>query len=402
MGNTYKQEINEKVNRKYGLIVALLIFAIMVVSNIPTPLYALYAIKFNFGSLAIAGIFATYVVFLIPSLLFWGQYSDAKGGRLPIILGIIFEIAGIIAFLLAGNISELFIARALQGLASGAISGPASALLFHYRGKAGAILTSVSTSSGTAVGPLLGGIMAEYFPFHLELVYIISLIIIIIPFARVIPIINKSIINRQYINNVFKFHFPELDMEAKNLFMLSATTAFIAWSITAFYMSMSPLYIIRLLGISNIAVTGLIVFLMLGIASIMQILSMKSAIFKSMLTGIISLIIAIILIVISLPLKSLDVFIVATIMTGIGQGFAFTGATREIRTISPPLKMGGILSNYYIIIYFGVGAPTVILGILDKVSGLFQGILYYGSALIIISLVIIIFLHKYRIKIIKD
>ena len=47
-------------------------------------------------------------------------------------------------------------ARALQGLASGAISGPASALLFHYRGKAGAILTSVSTSSGTAVGPLLG------------------------------------------------------------------------------------------------------------------------------------------------------------------------------------------------------------------------------------------------------
>ena len=95
-------------------------------------------------------------------------------------------------------------------------------------------------------------------------------------------------------------------------------------------------------------------------------------------------------------------FIVATIMTGIGQGFAFTGATREIRTISPPLKMGGILSNYYIIIYFGVGAPTVILGILDKISGLFQGILYYGSALIIISLVIIIFLHKYKIKIVKD
>lgn len=402
MGNTYKQEINETVNRKYGLIVALLIFAIMVVSNIPTPLYALYAIIFNFGSLAIAGIFATYVVFLIPSLLFWGQYSDVKGGRLPVILGIIFEIAGIIAFLLAGNISELFMARALQGLASGAISGPASALLFHYRGKAGAILTSVSTSSGTAVGPLLGGIMAEYFPFHLELVYIISLIIIIIPFARVIPIINKSIINRQYIHNVFKFHFPKLDMEAKNLFMLSATTAFIAWSITAFYMSMSPLYIIRLLGISNIAVTGLIVFLMLGVASIMQILSMKSAIFTSMLTGIISLIIAIILIVISLPLKSLDIFIVATIMTGIGQGFAFTGATREIRTISPQLKMGGILSNYYIIIYFGVGVPTVILGILDKISGLFQGILYYGSALIIISLVIIIFLHKYKIKIVKD
>ena len=402
MGNTYKHEINDKVNRKYGLIVALLIFAIMVVSNIPTPLYALYAIKFNFGSLAIAGIFATYVVFLIPSLLFWGQYSDAKGGRLPIILGIIFEIAGIIAFLLAGNISELFLARAFQGLASGAISGPASALLFHYRGKAGAILTSVSTSSGTAVGPLLGGVMAEYLPFHLKLVYILSLIIIIIPVARIAPMINKSIVKRQSNHNVFEFHFPKLDMEEKNLFTLSAATAFIAWSITAFYMSMSPLYIIRLLGISNIAITGLIVFLMLGIASIMQILSMKSTIFSSLLTGIISLIIAIALIVISFPFKSMDIFIVATIMTGIGQGFAFTGATREIRTISPPLKMGGVLSNYYIIIYFGVGIPTVILGLIDMISGLFSGILYYGSSLIICSLIIIIFLHKYRIKIAID
>lgn len=89
-------------------------------------------------------------------------------------------------------------------------------------------------------------------------------------------------------------------------------------------------------------------------------------------------------------------------MTGIGQGFSFTGATREIRTIAPPLKMGDVLSNYYIIIYFGVGVPTIILGIMDRISGLFSGILYYGSGLIIISVLIIIFLYKYRLKIIID
>ncbi len=279
-----KQKINEKINIKYGLIITILIFAIMVASNIPTPLYALYAIKFNFGSLEIAGIFSTYVVFLIPSLLFWGQYSDVKGGKTPIIIGIAFEIAGIISFLLAANIPELFLARAMQGLASGAISGPASALLFHYRGKTGAILTSISTSSGTAVGPLLGGSIAEYLPFSLKLVYIVSLIIIIIPFIFIIPVINKSIINNNH--NVFEFHFPKLDMEKKNLFILSAATAFIAWSITAFYMSMSPLYIIKLLNISNIAIAGLIVFLMLGIASIMQIVSMKINIFNSLTIGV--------------------------------------------------------------------------------------------------------------------
>jgi len=287
----------------------------------------------------------------------------------------------------------------MQGLASGAISGPAGALLFHYRGKTGAILTSFSTSSGVAVGPLLGGFMAEYLPLSLKLVYIISLIIIIIPFIFIIPVINKSIRNNNH--NVFEFHFPKLDMEAKNLFILSAAAA-IAWSIAVFYLSLSPFYIIKLLNISNIAITGLVVFCMLGISSIMQILSMKINIFNSLTIGIISIIIGIILIIVSLPFKSILIFIAATIMTGIGQGFAFTGATREIRIIAPPLRMGNILSNYYIIFYFGVGFSDIILGIIDNISGLFNGILYYGSSLIIISLVIIIFLYRYKMKIIID
>jgi hypothetical protein len=301
---------------------------------------------------------------------------------------------------LAGNAPELFLARAMQGLASGAISGPAGALLFHYRGKTGAILTSFSTSSGIAVGPLLGGFMAEYLPFPLKLVYIISLIITIIPFIFIIPVINRFRIDNNH--NVFKFHFPKLDMEAKNLFILSAATASIAWSITVFYLSLSPFYIIELLNISNIAITGLLVFLMLVISSIMQILSMKINIFNSLTIGIISIIIGIILIIVSLPFKSILIFSAATITIGIGGGFAFTGATRGIRTIAPPLRMGNVLSNYYMILYFCMGFSDIILGLIDNMLGLFNGILYYGSSLIIISLVIIIFLYRHRMKIIID
>jgi len=397
MANNYKHDIKEKTNMKYGALIALLLFAIMLASNIPTPMYALYAIKFDFGSLAITEVFATYVAFLIPSLLFWGQYSDARGGKIPVALGIILEIAGIIVFFLSTNISMLFMARALQGLASGAISGPASALLFHYRGKAGALLTSISTSSGTAVGPLLGGVMAEYFPFPFRLVYILSLIIVTLPSLAIIPLINKAANH-----NNFKFHFPKLEMEAKNLFVLSAASAFVAWTITAFYMSLSPLYIIRLLNVSNIAISGLMVFLMLGIASIMQILSMRSGIYRSMIIGIISLILAIVFIVISLPVKSIDIFLLGTIMAGIGQGFTFAGATREIRAIAHPLKMGDTLSNYYIVIYSGVGIPIVVLGFLDRISGLFNGILYYGIALIVVSIIIVSFLYFYRRQITTD
>ncbi len=394
MVNNYNKK--EKIN-KYGIIIAILLFSIMVASNIPTPMYALYSIKFNFSSLMISLIFATYVLFLIPSLLFWGQYSDNKGSKIPVIAGIIFEIIGIISFLLAKNVYMLFLARAFQGLAAGAISGPASALLFHYNGKKGAFLTAISTSSGTATGPLFGGLIAEYLPFKFKLVYILSLIIVIIPFILIINIINKSIKH-----NNFKFHFPVIDVKTKNLFILSSASAFVAWSITAFYMSLSPVYIIDLLKISNIAVSGLMVFIMLGIASMIQIISMRYNIFNSIVTGMFSLILAMVLIIISLPFKSIEIFIAGTVLAGIGQGFAFAGSTREIRTIAPPLKSGDILSNYYIIIYSGVGVPVIVLGFLDVISGLFTGIIYYGMALISISIVIIIYLYKYKINIIKD
>ncbi|HII81849.1 MAG TPA: MFS transporter [Ferroplasma sp.] len=366
-----------------SVIIFLLLFSIMAASNVTAPIYELYALKYHFGPFIITDIFAIYVLMLIPSLLFWGQYSDKHGRKLPIAIGVIMELIGLLSFLFAINVYMLFLARAFMGLASGAIAGPASTLLFNYNKRAGAVLTSIGTSAGTATGPLLGGIMAQYLPYPFRLVYLLSIILVLLPAMAIYPIKDISTKNPKLI-----LHFPSIDREVIRPFLLSSFVAFGAWSITAFFMSLAPVYIIKLSGLNSIAIGGIIVFLMLGIASIFQIISLKFKIQKSMFSGMVFIIFAIVFILIAIIRNSLYIFIAGTLLAGIGQGFAFTGATREIKAIAPPEKTGDMLANYYIIIYTGVGLPVILLGLLDKIIGLLQGIIFYGLAFIAFSMVI--------------
>ena len=378
----HKLDNSGKPSFKAGsAVIVLLLFSLMAASNVTAPIYDLYALKYHFGPFIITDIFAIYVFLLIPSLLFWGQYSDKHGRKLPIAIGVILELIGLLSFLLAGNVYMLFLARAFMGMASGAIAGPASALLFTYSRKAGAVLTSVGTSAGTATGPLIGGILAQYLPYPLRLVYLISIVLVLVPAMAMYPLKDTSSKNSK-----LKMHFPSIDREVIKPFLLSSFVAFVAWSITAFFMSLAPVYIIKLSGINNIAIGGIIVFLMLGMASVFQVISLRFRIKNSMFLGMVFIAFAIVFILISIIRNSLYIFVAGTLLAGMGQGFSFTGATREIKEISPPEKTGDMLANYYIIIYIGVGFPVILLGLLDRITGLFNGILYYGIAFIALSM----------------
>ena len=99
-------------------------------SSAPTPLYRLYQALWHFSPIILTLIFAVYAFTLLSSLLLMGALSDYVGRRPVIILAIILEIAAMFIFLTASNIMMLFIARAIQGFATGlAVSAIGAALL---------------------------------------------------------------------------------------------------------------------------------------------------------------------------------------------------------------------------------------------------------------------------------
>src|SRR4051812_41562928 len=143
-------------------------FAVMAASNLATPLYAVYERRFGFSSALLTVVFATYALVLAPSLLVFGQLSDRLGRRRVISAGLATAAGGLALFAAARGLPWLFAARAIQGLSIGMISGAAAAALVELdpdpTEHRAALFAALAQAGGSAAGPIVTGVLAEWAP----------------------------------------------------------------------------------------------------------------------------------------------------------------------------------------------------------------------------------------------
>ncbi len=153
--------------------IASVISAAFASSVLVAPLYPLYQKKFDFSEVFLTLIYAAYVVGNVVALLFLGQVSDRMGRKrvsLPA-LGIV--AVGALVFLFATSIAWLFAGRLVLGLAVGILSGTGTAWLAERTDRQRAtVIATIANLFGIAVGPVLGGVLAEYGPRPLQLPFI--------------------------------------------------------------------------------------------------------------------------------------------------------------------------------------------------------------------------------------
>src|SRR6516225_6248854 len=95
----------------------------------PTPLYHAYSELWHFSPLTLTLVYATYAFGVLASLLLAGGVSDDVGRR-PVLLAALGALmASSVLFMVADSAAWLFVARGLQGLATGAALSAASAAL---------------------------------------------------------------------------------------------------------------------------------------------------------------------------------------------------------------------------------------------------------------------------------
>ena len=110
--------------------IALLVFA---ANTAASPLYRIYQSQLRFSTTTLTALFATYIVFLVVTLLWLGSLSDYVGRRRVMAAGLVAGAVACALYLIAHGIVTLFAARACQGLAVGLISGAAGAALLDLR-----------------------------------------------------------------------------------------------------------------------------------------------------------------------------------------------------------------------------------------------------------------------------
>jgi MFS family permease len=206
---------------------------VMAGANVAAPLYSVYAGEFGFSSIVLTTVFATYAVTLVATLLGGGRLADRFGRRPVILAGLAVAAAAAVLFAVAAGTGWLYAARALQGVAVGLISGPATAALVEIDPRRDerrpALLAGLAQAGGSGLGPLVGGGLAQWgpWPMHTCFLAVLAGTAAAAGFAWVLPE------PREAGTEPWRPQWPRVPVELRRPFARVSLTAGLVWATLA-------------------------------------------------------------------------------------------------------------------------------------------------------------------------
>src|SRR3954452_23928866 len=106
-------------------VIGLALFA----SVTPSPLYGIYSQLWDFSPAILTLVYGTYAFGVLTTLVLAGRLSDEVGRRPVLLIALGTLLATSLIYMVADSVACLFVARGLQGLATGLALAAASAAL---------------------------------------------------------------------------------------------------------------------------------------------------------------------------------------------------------------------------------------------------------------------------------
>ena len=145
--------------------VALVMFAVGWGANQFSPMLIVYRHTLGLGPGEIAGLFAIYAATLIPGLLAGGPLSDRFGRRACVLpFAALSPVATLLLVLGPRSLPLIAAGRALAGLCSGMVFGPATAWVQDLSGgdALSARRAALALSAGFGLGPVVAALLAQW------------------------------------------------------------------------------------------------------------------------------------------------------------------------------------------------------------------------------------------------
>jgi MFS family permease len=345
-------------------------WALLVGANMPSPLYPAYGFRFDLSPVTLTALYATYALALIPALLALGPASDVVGRRPVLVAGVALGGLGAGLFVFADGVGQLFLARAAQGLAIGAVMGAATAALIEVHPRADrAKATTVSATvalSGTASGPLLGGLLAQASPSPLTTPFVVALALLGGALAGLLATVPDDRVRASR----WRPRRPSVPEEIRGPFAVASFSGFLSWAVTGLFLALVPSYVARLLDTDSFVITGGAVALMLGAAGAVQPLLPRVDSRRAQSLGLSLLIAGLAVLSLAAEHESVVVVLVATITSGLGHGLTYGAALSEVTAMSPVHRRGDTAATFTVMGYVGSGLPIVGVGALATAVGL--------------------------------
>ena len=358
-------------------------------TTIPTPLYRVYQEELHFSSGTLTLIFAIYVLFLLPSLLVFGRISDRVGRRTVLLFG--FTVAALAAAIFAGaeSLFSLFVARALQGIATGVVAGAGTAALQELEpagnSRKAAFAVTVANASGAALGPLFAGLFAEFGPWPTRLPFLVYLWMML-PIAALV-LMPETVLKRR--SFALELRLPAVPRTIRTQFAFASAVSFTVWAAAALYLTLAPSYVAMLLGLGSLAIGGAFVSLMLLASAGAQFLWRGLAFRVAIAIGLALLPVGLASLIFAGPLHSPALLVTGTLVVGAGHGFGFLGSMVLVNRLSPETQRAEVTSSFYIVSYLGVALPAVAIGFGAQMVGLPTAVTVFSVVVSLLALVLL-------------
>ncbi|MEG0199362.1 MAG: MFS transporter [Comamonas sp.] len=360
-----------------------------------SPLYPLYQQAWGLQPSHITQIFVAYMFGALASLLFLGRLTD-RFGFLPVLRsGLILMTAGVLASALAWNVASFAVCRFIIGIASGLITTSASVGMTRLNNSGdlqrAAATTSLTIAFGFGLGPVVGGLMAQWLPAPLQTAYVPSLLLSVLGIYALFQLrmpesANTVIAPDQPLS--LRDVRPSISQPRKPFlahYALGCMAAFSAFGMFSLFASLAPSFMEHMLPWHGPAVSGLSIGIILFLSAGVQLIARPYATKSVIITGFFALTLSNLLLMVNTFVGSPWLFALSVLTTAAGHGLCNLAGLSVVNKVSKPVSRTGLLSTYLVIGYLGTIVPILGLGWLSDSIGLTRALMAFCVCLGILT-----------------
>lgn len=354
-------------------------------SSAVTPLYRLYQQSMHLTPFMITVVFAVYVVSLLTALLTVGGLSDYVGRKPVILAALLFNGAAMILFARAGDVGQLILARAVQGVSVGIGTTALGAAILDTNRTRGPLFNSVTAFLGMTAGALGAAALVSFAPDPLHLVYDVLLGITVLMVALLWAMPESAASKPGAAASLW----PHVSVPAQSRSMLlRLTPANVAtWSLGGFYLSLMPTVVATAMGVASPWVGGVVVatLMLAGAVAVATLRDWPAR--RLILSGPAALAIGVAVSLFGIWQQQVALLIAGTVIAGFGFGSIFSGTMRSLLPTAHPDQRAGLLSAFYVQSYLALALPAVAAGLSIPMIGLSMTAYIYGAAIIVLAVI---------------
>jgi MFS family permease len=366
-----------------GLLLVLLLSA----ASAPSPLYGVYQGLWDFPAITLTAVYASYALGGLAALLTTGRLPDHLGRRVVLAVGLVVEVAAMLVFVLAGDVEALFIGRILAGAGIGVAAGAVSAWLLDLSPPSdpglGSLVGGAGPLLGLGAGALVGGVLVEYGPDPLHLVFWLLAAAYGVG-VLIIMAIPDPVIRRPGWRASMR---PAVDVpaSARAMFLAGLPALIGMWALAGLYLSLGPSLATQLLAADNRAAGGLVIFALAGTGAVTAVVVRSEEPNRLLVRGSALVIAGVFVTLVGELLGSVALLYGGSIIAGVGLGAGFSAYVRATAPLVPPERRGGLVAAIYVAIYLSFSVPTVLAGAAASVVGLAATAYGYGGVVMVLA-----------------